>query len=173
MEEKRQQRTVGSIVKIPLERGYHSYARILKSPYFAFYDLRAKENLSDLDLIVSSPVLFITSVSHYSVTSGLWIKVGKLPLEKKLLKIPPQFIQDSIQTNQFEIVYDDGRKKKATAEECAGLERLAVWTPESIQERLIDHYAGRQNFWAKPTKKLKIDMDKPSTIKSIRFVANV
>jgi hypothetical protein len=171
MEEKRQQRTVGSIVKIPLERGYHSYARILKSPYFAFYDFR-EEEVSNLDLIVSSPILFITSVSHYSVTSGLWVKVGKLPLEKNLLKIPPQFIQDSIQTNQFEIVYYDGRKKKATAEECAGLERLAVWTPESIQERLIDHYAGRQNFWVKPTKKLKIDMDKPSTIKSIRLVAS-
>ena len=27
---KRQKRTVGSIVKIPLEGGYHTYARILK-----------------------------------------------------------------------------------------------------------------------------------------------
>ena len=172
MAEKRQQRTIGAIVKIPLDRGYHSYARILKSPYFAFYDFRAKEDVSDLALIVASPILFITSVSHYSVTSGLWVKVGKLPLEKTLLKIPPQFIQDSIQTDQFEIVYDDGKKKKATAEECAGLERLAVWTPESIQERLIDHYAGRKNFWVEPAAKMKLDIEKPS-LKSKRLVASV
>jgi len=154
---KRQQRTIGSIVKLPLDKGYHTYARILKSPYFAFYDLRTREEVSDLEFIVSNPILFITSVSHYSVTNGLWIKIGKLPLENKLLTVPPQFIQDSIQPSQFVIVYDNGTKKKATAEECSGLERLAVWTPESIQERLIDHYAGRKNFWAAS---LESEMDK-------------
>jgi hypothetical protein len=171
MVEKRQQRTIGSVVKVPLNTGYYTYARILKSPYFAFYDFLAKEDVYNLDLIVSSPVLFITSVSHYSVTSGLWVKIGKLPLEKNLLKIPPQFIQDSIQPNRFEIVYDDGRKKKATAEECTGLERLAVWTPESIQERLNDHFAGRENYWVEPAKKLKINIDKPS-LKSKRLVVS-
>ena len=34
---KRQQRTVGAIVQVPLENGYHTYARILKTR-LAFYD---------------------------------------------------------------------------------------------------------------------------------------
>ena len=50
MDSKKQQRTIGAIVKVPLEKGgYHTYARILKSPYFAFYDLRTKEEISDLE----------------------------------------------------------------------------------------------------------------------------
>ncbi len=41
---KRQRKTVGAIVKIPLENGYHSYARILELGT-AFYDVNTKEEL--------------------------------------------------------------------------------------------------------------------------------
>ncbi|HMZ65402.1 MAG TPA: hypothetical protein PK079_06250 [Leptospiraceae bacterium] len=41
---KRQKRTKGAIVEIPLNNGYHTYGRVLKSG-MAFYDL--KSNLRD------------------------------------------------------------------------------------------------------------------------------
>lgn len=46
---KRQQRTIGSIVKIPLENGFHTYARILKSR-IAFYDLRTTETKNERNI---------------------------------------------------------------------------------------------------------------------------
>lgn len=45
--QKRQTRTLGSIVKIPLENGFHTYARVL-GVELAFYDLRTKEEIKDL-----------------------------------------------------------------------------------------------------------------------------
>ena len=62
MKGKRQQRTIGSIIKIDLGNGFHSYGRILPDSAFAFYDCKTKENISDLQRIVSSPILFINSI---------------------------------------------------------------------------------------------------------------
>ena len=80
---KRQKRTTGGIVKIPLQKGYHAYGRILKSG-MAFYDLKSKKD-EELEFIISQPVLFVTGVSHPAVTTGIWRKVGVIPLEEDLL----------------------------------------------------------------------------------------
>ena len=140
---KRQQRTVGAIVKIPLDSSYHSYARILSQASFAFYDFRTKEDVSDLTEIISSPILFIVAVFNDAVTRGRWVKVGKLPLEPYFQKLPRKFIWDTIGL-RFQI-YDNGNIREATREECQGLERAAVWEPEEVEERLRDHYAGGPN----------------------------
>ncbi len=42
---KKQQRTIGAIVEIPLNDGYKTYARILDE-YFAFYNIYTKEQPS-------------------------------------------------------------------------------------------------------------------------------
>ena len=148
---KRQQRTVGAFVKVPLEDGYFTYARILKTK-FAFYDFRTKTEIEDLKEIISKPILFITGVNDYAITKGLWLKVGKLPLDDSILNLPPQFIQDALNPEKFFIV-ENGVRRPASKEECSGLERIAVWTPEGIQKRLNDHYAGRKNksMKTKPT----------------------
>lgn len=149
---KRQQRTIGSIVKIPLEDGFHTYARILKTR-FAFYDLRTKEEITDMQKIVSAPILFITAVNDYSVTRGLWLKVGKVSLEEVPVPLPPQFVQDPIIPDRFFIEHK-GVRRPATKEECYGLERASVWTPEGIQKRLNDHYAGRKNYFVEKARNL-------------------
>ena len=142
---KRQKRTVGSIVKIPLEGGYHTYARILKVE-FAFYDLRTKEDISDLEKIISSPILFVTAVNDYAITKGHWLKIGTLPIEDRLKELPPQYIQDAIRRDQFTIYYNDGRIEEATLEQCRGLESVSVWPPKAMEVRLNDYYAGRLNY---------------------------
>jgi hypothetical protein len=151
---KRQQRTVGSIVKVPLEGGFHTYARILKTK-FAFYDFRTQTEVNDLQEIISKPILFITGVNDYAVTKGLWLKVGKFPLDDSLLKLPPQFIQDALNPDKFFIV-ENGVRRPASKAECWGLERVAVWTPEGIQKRLNDYYAGRKNSSIEADKNLEI-----------------
>ena len=62
MKTSKQQRTIGAIIKVPLEKGFYGYGRILQGTSFAFYDIHSKAELIDLAKIVSSPVLFIISV---------------------------------------------------------------------------------------------------------------
>jgi hypothetical protein len=145
MKTNKQQRTIGAIVKIPLEKGFYGYGRILEGTSFAFYDLRSKEEINDLSKIVSSPILFIISVSNYAVTDGRWAKIGKLPLEKTFAILPPRYTQDLLSPNKFKIIYSDGTVKETTKKECSGLERFAVWQPQHVEERLSDYFAGRKS----------------------------
>ncbi|MBK8396919.1 MAG: immunity 26/phosphotriesterase HocA family protein [Leptospiraceae bacterium] len=145
MKTNKQQRTIGAIVKVPLEKGFYGYARILEGTSFAFYDLRSTEELSDLSKIVSSPILFIISVNNYAVTDGRWSKIGKLPLEKTFDVLPPRYTQDLLSPDKFKIIYSDGTVKNATKKECNGLERFAVWQPQQVEQRLSDYFMGRKN----------------------------
>ena len=145
MKTSKQQRTIGAIVKVPLEKGFYRYGRILQGTSFAFYDIRSKEGQIDLAKIVSSPVLFIISVSNYAVTDGRWAKIGKLPLEKEFDFLPPRYTQDLLSPDKFKIIYSNGTVKQATRKECSGLERFAVWQPQQVEERLSDYFAGRKN----------------------------
>jgi|JI61114BRNA_FD_contig_31_2111639_length_601_multi_4_in_0_out_0_1 hypothetical protein len=145
MKTSKQQRTIGAIVKVPLEKGFYGYGRILQGTSFAFYDIHSKAELIDLAKIVSSPVLFIISVSNYAVTDGRWAKIGKLPLEKAFDVLPPRYTQDLLSPDKLKIIYSDGTVKQATKKECSGLERFAVWQPQQVEERLSDYFTGRKN----------------------------
>ena len=77
---KRQQRTVGAILRIDLEDGYYNYAQILEFGV-AFFDIHVKEaELESLDILLEKPILFIVEVYNDVITRGRWIKVGKLPI---------------------------------------------------------------------------------------------
>lgn len=140
---KRQQRIIGAVVKIPLENGFHSYARILEDEC-AFYDIHAKEDI-EIEHITNNKILFWATVYDIVITKGYWLKVGKkLPLEKRLLNMPPIYTQDILNPDRFTI-YDNNGQHPATKEECVGLEYFRVWTHTSIEKRLSDHYAGKEN----------------------------
>jgi hypothetical protein len=144
---RKQKRTIGSIVEIPLHKGYHGYGRVLKSG-MAFYDLKSKKE-EELQFIISHAILFITGVSHHAITKGYWQKIGSLPLEEELLTFYPQYIQDPINQNSFRILLGNGIEKEATLKECLGLERFASWTPEGIEIRLNDYFFGTNSFGEK------------------------
>lgn len=141
---RRQQRAAGAFVKIQIDKEYHTYARILTDASFAFYDIKKAEDIDDLEWIAAQPVLFVVAVYNDAVTKGRWPKIGKLPLEDRLMRHPPQFIQDPINLNFFSI-YDNGEIRPSTRAECEGLERCAVWEPEHVESRIRDHYAGVPN----------------------------
>lgn len=159
---KKQKRTTGSIVKVPLEKGFHTYARILGVD-IAFYDLRTKEEITEMKEIISSPILFITAVNYYAITKGLWEKVGKASLEEYPVTIPPQFVQNPLNPEQF-FIEEKGIRRPATKEECKGLERSAVWTPEGIQKRLNDYYAGRNNYYVQKDHSLDSSFSKKEKV---------
>ena len=97
----------------------------------------------EIERIVERPVLFYVAVMHHAIRTGRWPVAGYVPLDGRLRR-PSTFIQDPLDKNSFSI-YENGRIRRATRQECIGLERAAVWEPEHVEARLLDHYAGRKN----------------------------
>jgi hypothetical protein len=147
---KAQKRAIGDIVRIELGDGFHAYARVLEEALFGFYDSRVREDLP-VDRIITLPILFYVPVMAHAVKRGRWVVVGSAPLEGALLHPPPRFMQDGIRKDEFRI-YEKGKIRFATKEECIGLEREAVWEPAHVEDRLRDHYAGRKNKWVESLK---------------------
>jgi hypothetical protein len=146
----RQKRVIGDVVEINLGDGKRSYARVLPEGAFAFYDCVSTEELNPEE-VISRPILFIVGVMKHAVTSGRWRRVKTLPLEKHLVELPPEFIQDPIDPTRFRI-YQNGKARPATREECEGLERAAAWDPTHVEDRLLDHYAAKPNKWVESMK---------------------
>ncbi len=146
---KRQQRTVGAIVEIPLENGFHGYARILKTR-LAFYDVHTKKDLLPEE-IIKKPILFISVVYDFAITKGFWLKIGKkLPLEEHLQQNQPLYTEDFL-TGKY-LIYENGKQLVATKEQIKGLESYTVWSPEGIEKRLNDYYANRKNEFVEDMK---------------------
>ena len=145
MPKTRQHRTIGAILKVPLDDRWHTYAQTLDHSDFAFFDARTDRELAVED-IVSRPVLFREAVHKSAWTTGRWKRIGKAPLSVELAQPIPTFIQDPLRPDRFEI-YLSGIIRPAERKECEGLRRCAVWDPNHIEDRLRDYYAGTKNKW--------------------------
>lgn len=148
----KQRRVIGDFLKINLPTGELGYSRVLKNASFAIYDLVTKD-LIDITEIAKQDVLFIISVYDDVVTSGRWQRIGNLPLEENLKQLPLKFIQDVLNPSKFEL-YDPntGDIKPTQKTNCIGLERASVWEAQHVEERIIDHYAGKPNIWVEEMK---------------------
>ena len=142
-------RRVGDIVAIKLKDGSYSFGIVLEEPLIAFYDCNFHE-IRELEVVISEPILFMIWVMNSSVESGRWEVVGNTPLESSLDDSPRFFKQDPI-NKSFSICFQ-GKETPSTLEECQNLERAAVWDPEHVEDRLIDHYAGVPNQWVESLK---------------------
>jgi hypothetical protein len=135
----------GDVVAIALGDGHWGFARVLKSPLMAFYEVRSREQ-PPIEDVVRASVLFKVWVMHRAVRDGIWPVIGNVPIEASLREEPRFFKVDPF-TKKLKLHSDDGRDKPATREQVAGLECAAVWDPEHIVERLNDHFAQRPNRW--------------------------
>ena len=133
-------------MKINLKNGYYNYAQLLENG-IAFFDIYTKDpELEDLSILLKKTILFIVSVYRDVISTGLWLKIGKLPIREDLKTLPMQCIQDALDETQFELYNPNtGEMTKATREECEGLETCAVWEAYHVESRLRDHYNGVPN----------------------------
>ena len=139
----------GNIVSIDLGDGSRSFARVLKQPLLAFYDLKAEADLEP-EVVVATEVLFKIWVVKYALSSGRWKTIGCLPLEREISEPPTFFKQDPVDKSLS--LYVEGEEHPASLADCVGLERAAVWDPEQVEDRLRDHFAGRPNCWVESLK---------------------
>lgn len=135
--------TPGSVFKVELPGDRFAWAVMLEEfPHFAFYAMDA--GLEEGKPPGAGP-LFILAMQRNTYSGGGWGKpVFKLD-PADLPAIPDFFRQDDDDPGACLIVDADGNERPATPAECEGLEREAVWAASHVEERLMDHYAGRSN----------------------------
>ncbi|KZZ47432.1 hypothetical protein A3759_29980, partial [Thalassolituus sp. HI0120] len=131
---KRQRRTVGAIVEIPIEQ-YRIHAQILPEFDMAFFDTKDINDPS-IEEILASTVLFRVSANDNAILDGRWLKIGKSELKEEFARPVPKFIQNALNKEKFEI-YLGGDIRRATREECEGLDRCAVWAVNHIEDRIM------------------------------------
>ncbi|HEX6683467.1 MAG TPA: Imm26 family immunity protein [Candidatus Limnocylindrales bacterium] len=140
----------GDIVRIDYAEDRHTYGQVLTTPYVGIYDLQATGDMN-IGEIIAAPVLFVVAVYDRVVSRG-WSSVGKAPDGAPRIAIPEYFMQDMFQPASCQIIDAQGNARPATPQECAGLERAAVWDAVHVEERLRDHYAGRPNAYLESLK---------------------
>jgi hypothetical protein len=134
----------GTFLRIPLADGSFGYGRVLEPPHDAYYDYRTAAPDSDLERIASKPILFRIAVRHEK--SSAWEAIGWKALDERLTQPIVQFMQDFVDFRRCTIFDTAGNSRNADPQECVGLERLAVWEEENVEERLLDTFMGRPNF---------------------------
>lgn len=146
---KKIRRKPGDILKIDLGDGTHSYAHVSVDPCIIFYDGRFTNDLSVND-ITALTELFNLSVYNYAISDGVWPIVAHSQLPPEKMRKPLRYKQDSI-TGKLYVYHPDfadtNYERPATLDECRYMECAAVWEPNHVVDRLIDHYAGRPNKW--------------------------
>jgi hypothetical protein len=144
---KRQKRRIGDLLAIPLPMGGYAFGHVLTEPLIAFYDSRRESIPSDPAEVTREPVAFKLWVMNHAITDGTWPVVGSASPSPELLTLPKFFKQDPI-TKRLSVTTDGEDETLASLEECASLERAAVWEPTHVVDRLVDHFSGQPNKWA-------------------------
>jgi hypothetical protein len=136
----------GALFKVPAGDDYGYGVMLSQFPYMAFY---GKSAVSDEQGLPVGPPLFVVLVTKAAYSTGRWGKPLRLLPENETIPILKFFSQSVI--NKFDCkIIDPVAHRKVTARpsECIGLEREAVWSPEHIESRILDTYAGRPNIYA-------------------------
>jgi len=140
----RQKAVIGAFLRIPIDAKYHTYGRIINKLVYAFYDFKTDLEVSDLDLIEKSDILFKLLIHRSAINSGGWKIIGKKELPEDL-KVPVPFFKQEIGSPDDCSIVTGDESRIATQEECGGLERLAVWEHQHVKQRLEDFYNGVRN----------------------------
>jgi len=126
----------GSILEITLPDGGVALCQMLVEPEFAFFSPSNRDEL-----------LFRLWVHKSAYTNGRWKKIGNAEIPAYLSSEVPRFKQDAISGKLS--IYQNGQERPATASECVGLERAAVWDAMHVEERISDYVHGKENVWVK------------------------
>ena len=147
----------GDILQLDLGDGQKGYVQVSEAGLLIAFDVMtpadlAPEVLKDLD------VVFAVHVRDDDLHRERWPVIGHMDVPGDLKGHPLMFRQDA-STGRLSIEHPGlpGGEKAATLKECIGLERATVWSAAAVEERLRDHFAGRENRWLR---ELAIDLQR-------------
>lgn len=135
----------GGVLRVPVMEGRSACAVMLGvRPYVAFFSDEQEDRLTDAGIPEGDP-LFVVAVHNKAYSRDRWGSVLRRVAPDALPEIPHFFRQNVLNPEDCQITDAIGGVRKATPEECVGLERSAVWDAEHIEQRISDLYAGRPN----------------------------
>lgn len=140
---KRVKYSPGSIVKIPLKSGNHTYGRVLLEGFLEVFDAKSGDDVQDFNQVVLRPKLFTVSLYDSVFKKAAWVKAGFVELDEESRKLPLRFMQNIVDPSDCTIVDFWGNDTPATIDECRGLESYTVWGANAVEERLNAYYEGR------------------------------
>lgn len=133
----------GDFFAIPLgtEFGFgFGFGRLKRSIYLACYDLLSPKILS-LDEIEKASVLFAVPFDINVIVTDRWKTLGNRPLRGQVAEPTLTFIGDPVSGPGS--IYEDGKKRPYAGEDMSKVERSAIWSASSVEERLRNHFTGR------------------------------
>lgn len=133
----------GTVVRVALGDGWHTYGILREVPLVAIFDCRTQTDIP-VSEVLARPVLFSVWVQVRALS--LWPSVGTSELPPRL-RGADRFVKRDAISGRTTIYVDEGIEQPATSEELTTLEVAAVWDPEHVVDRIVDHYAGRPNKW--------------------------
>lgn len=131
----------GNVVEIALPNGTFCYARVIKFPLMAFYDVNSKTPQA-AEAVLGAKVLFRIFVMRRWDKN--WRVIGNAPLEPPM-QVYPVFFRQDIFTGKFTKYLEDGTEIPSTFRECRHVECAAVWDTMHVDDRLRDHFDGVPN----------------------------
>ena len=152
---RQRRREPGRVLRIPLGDGYVGWGRQLRGvqvEFYARFDVVEGADNVTLREVVGGERAFALSVmdSAFRASSG-WELLDVVPLSRDEEAETYRFFKQDSVSGALSIywVAPDGSwgEDEAAAEQCADLERAAVWSPSHVEDRLRDHRAGRPNKW--------------------------
>jgi Immunity protein 26 len=134
---------VGNIHAIPLPDGRFAFCRVLKDASIGVYGAIADSK--DVPPHPETQYLFAVPAFRDVLRSGEWPLIARVPFEKDDDAWPPPMMVRDIISGRYSI-YHKGKMRPASAKECKGLERAAIWRKEQILDRIAKerHSGGRR-----------------------------
>ncbi len=139
---KRQRVKDGDILAIPIGHELYAFGRVIDGAIAVYnYTSEDMNKLPDLD---DRYFLFIVTVYTNVLSSGYWPRVGH---DDKAL-IRPNYYKREPFSDKYSIYnsYDDSETPSSESE-CWGMEQLAIWHREIVEERISDTLHNKKTIW--------------------------
>ena len=110
-------------------------------------DFKDKSDLS-AEGVLQLARLFTVYVMDSAIKSGRWPVIGHVTLPDVWLRPLKFFRQDRLHPERVSIALSDGTEIPSDMKGVEGMEKSAVWSAEHVEHvenRIIDHFAGRPN----------------------------
>lgn len=150
MARRRKTAQAGVLFRIVTKGGHVGYGRKLQDSYAEFFNLRVAEGDPDPtpSELFASGVAFRIAIAD--VVGYEWPVIGMAELDASEINRTFLFVKQDPINGRVSIYWRKPidrsiGERRATLEECAGLETAALWQREHVEQRLIDSWAGVPN----------------------------
>lgn len=139
----------GDVFRIELDSGRFCYSQACRFPEIAFFDQADDGSLclTDVDTL---PVAFRIFVHKSVPKESDWQLLGNQAVRPEFETQALRFKQDNI-SGRLSLYHESFAapqfEKETTLAECAGLENVAVWEPNTVMDRLAAHFSGEKCKW--------------------------